>query len=838
MLSPSEHSNIRSSRRDTRSLSHNITSEDDTSNFSYNSDNVLRSPQNLSTSSRNYSSIADALSSRPNVEEDANKMTTRPLAVISEEDMSREIGANDYESKRVKAQKKKTPRDLRRWAYPSPAYYRDKSSSDHCTPDIPTNPKEWFDKCKNTFDTVYTASERFLYGEQCASATLKFTESNSFEDDRAEDDEVKRESTKIQRENSIVEDDDLSIGVIAAEPSIKNNESGGNDFDDDLSGFETAINETDYDQDTRPPMMRLMKSRDSRSCGSSRAEIEAKSKSHSGHSSSKGKSIHSNSRGNSVHSHLSSELPKDYTLADAIRHASLSTQTNEANRTRVSQEPRGGKLKMKHSLHVRGMNNKPPPMPPKPPKLDVDTNSKEQPKIRSPKSSETNETSDITVDSSCVGDSRHSKRSIVDSGHSRRSIVIEIETPKAKNESQIDDKSKSSSDGASDKESTSSQPGPPVDDEGTVYTYNTNSTGSTSFKDCYQDAIPSLSTEGTMNTIDEEKTSIIEKMSKQKNPPGIAPLDAFLPSDDKIVKSMALLSVTAAVIKTDGIISDKRDPDVDEVESVPSAPSYPKETEQKEIAQDPDAKTSNDVESFLAESESILPLATLHDDREVEPVKENITKNPMIDEDVVLSPVWSDGGNKGRPEDLPFESMKESALLENVSPSPILDNVIKIESAIKGGYVEDNTVFGEDTVFDGILDEKGPESEEKVLSKSFFDSSLPIAVESTESQGDIIVKQSTTSEGASSETKRRSVEDRRRRRLRQRRKFEKVLRGEDDGSSLSSSTLSGSGSHEDDPQQPITTSSKTFLGDDKMPLISASFDTGFQPVPAVVEETQ
>jgi len=946
ILSPSGKSNMHHNTRDLRSSTPKTAGEEDASNFSYYSDNVLRTPQSYSSSSRTHSNFMDVSSVEPNVEKDTDKVnipstigaTTGALAVISEEVTVAESGISDDT---MKKKLKKPPRDVRRWAYPAPSYYNGKSSGSHSDCDVPANPKEWFDKCKDTFETVYTASERFLDRAQCASASLNFADVNSFEDD-LEDDIEDRESRnqsagtytpeRIQKENSIVEDEDYSVSAIAAEP-VKNSGSGDIYLDDDLSGFETAINDTDYEQDERPPMMRLMKSRDSRSCASSRDGIDTRSKStksvsrHSGGLTSI--SRHSSSKGGSFHSHLSTELPKDYTLADAIRHASISTQTSEANRTRVSQEPRGNKIRRDPSAHVRKLTSKqpppPPPVPPKPPKLDADADAKptDQPRIRSPKSSETNETSDMTATGSSfdvlvtkLTDSVRSKRSIfdsnqpkrptVDSNQPMRPMVISVKTPTMENTIKTDGKSTAGSNGTStsfkEECAFSSQTEARVDDDddddddddkGTVYTYNTNSTGSTLFKDCYQDAIPSLPTEDTL--LEEEKAAAWKKRDRgEKDAAAVA---AFLPSDDKIVRSVALLSVSAAVLNADGkaggIPKDSNEDD-DEVESVPPPASgyhhHPEETEAKggTAANDDDhhpvsfttpvSKAATETASSATEEPwdggesrpSKAPAAKGKDD------DETASKNPMIDRDDEASAADDHRGSEGSGESpaeaeeddddsspqprsepkrkqlrtmLPPAEEEEEALSSS-SPAPPHS-----ESRKERGAVPDPTAITPLTLTTttkesphlhrqqppplAAFEEEGKDEEEyRVPQTTATPTTTTITTTTT-----TVTSSSATKQVSSTLWEPRSVEERRRRRLRQRRKFEKVLLGveDDESSSLSSSTLSGgggggkgpaaaaAGGSEDDDDDPPPPCEQPF--DENVPLISASFDTGFDPVP-------
>ena len=228
-----------------------------------------------------------------------------------------------------------------------------------------------------------------------------------------------------------------------------------------------------------------------------------------------------------------------------------------------------------------------------------------------------------------------------------------------------------------------------------------------------------------------------------------------------------------------------------------------------------------------------------------EHLDDNIKQNPMIDLDEDSEPVLKETSEIRI--EAPLEPIEEVGPQE-VSPTPSLDGPEQNVLVVEGHAKED---LEEDTVFDGILDDKVPKSD------SFVSNFLSFKEGSTEQQrpskrglggGDPTVTDSQqnirsllsseeeedstieatpiTKKVASALREPRSVEDRRRRRLRQRRKFENVLRGMDDSSSLGSSTLSAGGSSSSEEEEAID-----------QPLISASFDTGFDPVPVIAEES-
>lgn len=190
-------------------------------------------------------------------------------------------------------------------------------------------------------NTVDFISKNILDRTQCASSSINVTESSSFDEDQ---------SLNIENENSIIETEQ-----------------------------QEDKDEMDFEQDERPPMRRLMET------GTDRKSIERQQKC------------------DGVESLQSTELQNGYTLADSLRHTSVSDATKETNRT--SKEPCGNKLMTDGSSHMRA---RPSPSTASPPRIKLDIDSKlmkQQEHIRSPRSSETNETSDLTAVTSMSGHS-------------------------------------------------------------------------------------------------------------------------------------------------------------------------------------------------------------------------------------------------------------------------------------------------------------------------------------------------------------------------------------------------------------------------------------------------
>ena len=580
---PSEHSNIHSSRRFARTNVLNAATEDETSGRSKSySDHVLRSPHNLSTSTRFSNAIAN---------------TPGPLlGAIAEElsatESSTSASASKHNGNKVGNQKSKS--DHRRW------------SSHGRYPDTPSNPKELAQKWVKTAKSVYDASGKIINKAQCTSASIDITGSDSNLGD-----EQDQKQTELQ--NSMIEEDGHNVSAMAKESEKKIDQKECTSKaceNDDQSDFETAADTMGdlVEHDLRPPMLRLQQLRsESRSQGSRenaslngslhedlKASIDSRSKSGSG----------------SVHSRLSSELPEGYTLVDSIRHASLSAQTSGANRTKPSKEPRGNKVKNSASVHIRKTMVPPPLLPPRP-QLDPDENLKPQ-SLKSPKSSETNETSDLTaVSGSSSGDLHVSH--LEDSTHSRKMMVIHVE----------DTKEPPSDDATVNTYSTDG-------DQKTVTSHNTNntgSTGSTDFRDCYQDAIPSLS---TMGTVREDDVSTIASAPKKVNRKDIVmdpiPDNMAVPSDTNIVKSMALLSVSATVLKN---TKDTRIPEESEEYEVESVPSTSIHSRQEDVEEP--------VEEYVGDSSRSLAkgrLTTLHEvGVEESCTEEEKTGNALMDQE-------------------------------------------------------------------------------------------------------------------------------------------------------------------------------------------------------------
>ena len=219
---------------------------------------------------------------------------------------------------------------------------------------IPVNPK----KCLGILQsTVGSVSKKFLHRSQCASSSINVAESRSFDE------------YEIEYENSMIEIEEQAGNESMAQVHGKK--------EVDLI-IASPTNEMDFEQDERPPMRRLMESgTDRRSIGSG---VNRRQRRNGGN-----RSLHS------------MDMPNGCELADSIRHASISGALKELNR--ASKDPRGNKLKTDDSVHVRSTS--PPPRI----KLDIDSElMKQHELVRSPRSSETNETSDLTALTSASSD--------------------------------------------------------------------------------------------------------------------------------------------------------------------------------------------------------------------------------------------------------------------------------------------------------------------------------------------------------------------------------------------------------------------------------------------------
>jgi len=670
--SPSEHSNVHSKHGSFRS---NILSSSERSS-AFMSDSECLSP-----SSRNGDSIADVVSNGPSDEERKDDgvtnvvatigVSTGPLAIITEEGSIN----SDHTLKRIATKEKDSTSTPRQLGNSAPSYcteYTDHSRGS----EMPSTPKEWLEKWKTT---VVFHSERILDKAQCASASINLADSNSFEDDQDGNEGAKkhsgRDSTRnsasqrVKQKNSIIEDEDNSVSVIVA-PEKKDGreqhfEESSLCYEDDLSGFETAV------QDERPPMLRLQKSRnDSKSIGSrDGSNGGSRDGSHDGIDSNKLGSM----GGSSVHSRLSTEVPEGYTLADSIRHASLSTMNNGANRTRMSQEPRGNKLKKDPSTHVRSRHLPSHPLPPTAPKLlkqDPDLNAKYQQQIRSPRSSETHDTSVMTAVTNSSSDLGVTK--MADSTHSKRSMVIHVENT----------------------ETIQHQPSVDEDcDKETVFSYNTTSTGSTEFKDCYQDAIPSMS---TMGTVLEDEVAPKNVAHKENMLEIIPDNTTFLPSNENILKSMALLSVSATVLKMTADNSNRDEYDEYEVESMPSTRSYPEEEIVEEaiveeaIVEDVTVEENKDSEALFNDLESVPSTQSYPEEAIVdEAIVEDVTVEENKDSEASSNELESVPSTQSYPE----KAIVEDVTVEDVTvEEAIAEEAIVEEAIVEEAIVEDVTV--------------------------------------------------------------------------------------------------------------------------------------------------
>ncbi len=882
LLSPSEHSNIHSSRRNSRSVVFDDLNEEKTSTtFITNQEHRVRSPQAYN---------AEGQDETRKYPETSVGVSNAPLAVITEEVAGTESSTSESTPNRKSKETNVPvrPTTIRRWAYPAPAYYNEKSDY-HRGSEMQPNPKEWIEAWKNTINSV---SGKILDRAQCASASINFADSDSFEDDTEENSVVKMmsmpaASQRMKQQNSIIEDEDNSVSIVAAEVSIDN---------DDMSGFETAANTMDFEQDERPPMLRLMKSRtDSRSCGSrdgSHDEVQC---------------TNSTSKNGYNCSHrLSRDLPEGYNLADSIRNSSLSDQNNEATATRATKEPRGNKLKTDLSSHIRGGSI--PSLARQ--KLDPECKQKDQERIRSPKSSETNETSDLTTVSASSADVvvtelTDSKLSIIPM------VLVGEETSEGK---------ESTDNLGSIENSPLNKPTIVVDDDAdkaTVFSYNTTSTGSTEFKDCYQDEIPSFSTMGTL--LEDETSSLsTKKNSRKENSLKNIHGASLLASDANIVKSVALLSVSATVLKSSQNIYTFKDSEVFEMESVPSAPSYTQEEAVLTSIAEESSDLLNKEQPKNLESEQSP--CTLHEDNSI--IKISVTKDPLgkmskeggsnrnlsaLDEGMDSEETdmkESDCNprnleNEDDQVDVEFQKPKlqqeesfpdhqmtkidvsESMMKYNThDQSTFLRRFTSIETININKHLRtaldqvavENKINPDDLILESLQQQESVKKQERIrlnshqfqgslelenclVEQSYIDEPLNDLTQSSEPNylcKDMMMRDPTTTvpilEGnddevkSTSRTKKissklrepRSVEDRRRRRLRQRRKFEKILRGEDDSSSMSSSTMSGGGSQRDSKlYQEEKGNIESNDVDIVAPLISASFDTGFGSAPMI-----
>ena len=857
VMSPSEHSNIQSNHGGLRSILRNAESSGQVLSDGY-SDEVMK-----------------------DVDVDIG-VSVGPLAVISEG----VAGAESVTSERASKRKDRKEIDEDR------------------SPEMPSNPIEWFEKLKSTVGSV---SEKILDRAQCTSASINFTESNLFDDDHevnnvvaqknpSRDSKRSSASQRLKKENSIVEDENCGVSVVPEDCSVSVMPEAeiDNDNDDDLSGFETAVNTMDFEQDERPPMLRLIKSRtDSRSCGSREGSREGNVNGVL--------SNNSFSNSGSVPSRLSSEVPAGYTLADSIRYASLSAQNNGANRTRASKEPRGNKVANDPSSHVR--DGSLPLPPPTQPKLDPECKLKDQERIRSPRSSETNETSDLTAVSASSSDVMVTQ--IADSTHSKRSMVVEVES------NTLDDGKMTKTLGEISIVNFAPNTTQPMvdddDDKGTVYTYNTTSSGSTEFRDCYQDAIPSMSTMGTALEDDGIALSAQKTVQKEIVSENIYET-SFLPSNESIVKSMALLSVSATVLKTAGFDRIEECLEEYEVESVPSASTYPHE----DIAEDSIAEERNEplLEESLTKLESNDILQTLDDNEgnvedsivEKENESESLEKgesneahndgneescieeesaeafhgNSEADSGIDMSEGICPKADVG---DFPilkkslFESLNQRDSREVLSTLGESDSIEdrRPEKDFRKHVEqtqEDEASDADELILESLKHQESVNNQGKPRLQSFqledfleeqpsidqpnfsnqesLDEDLQLVTETRKQrylrEDPISTDPSTLENNLSTLTTRkvssklrepRTLEDRRRRRLRQRRKFEKVLRGEDDTSTMSSSTMASGNSRSQSQRE--SRSAETMH--EHVPLISASFDTGFGSVP-VIDESQ
>ena len=131
----------------------------------------------------------------------------------------------------------------------------------------------------------------------------------------------------MKRQNSILDDEkDNSVAEEEEEDYDHDyNKDGFCDNDDDdsnLSGFETAVNTLDFEQDERPPMLRLLRGRNDSNSYESRDAPDSKSKT---------------TDNNDFDTRLSTGGGTGYSLADSIRYASLPSR-NGGDRKMMLQE--------------------------------------------------------------------------------------------------------------------------------------------------------------------------------------------------------------------------------------------------------------------------------------------------------------------------------------------------------------------------------------------------------------------------------------------------------------------------------------------------------------------
>jgi hypothetical protein len=417
---------------------------------------------------------------------------------------------------------------------------------------------------------------------------------------------------------------------------------------------------------------------------------------------------------------------------------------------------------------------------------------------------------------------------IANSSHSQRSVPIHIEAPNEKKVMESEEKN------SENFVSFNVQKELPVDDDGdkaTVTSYNTSSTDE--FRDCYQDAIPSLS---TMGTVLEDETYPAPERNERKD------RITFLSSNENIVKSMALLSVSAAVLKTTQKNSHQAESEEDEVESVPSTSSQSND----ELVEDQTTEANSE------EAEPKEPLETLHEEPEMPEVDEeeesDTTKDICVKEGVVDGPLM-EGSNESSNnlladcETLGPQDFEEDIVTEEIGE----DGGVKLFSkeaqpsnhpAMEEGDIvfkqppnENEAVSLDELIFQSLKHQDSSEAQppmDGMMDNDFVEDSIMMKSPELQTLAEgIELKSTSNTKKASSKLREpRSIEDRRRRRLRQRRKFEKVLRGEDDSSLMSSSTMS-SGEN--------ASRSESNGNVPEHPLISASFDTGFGSVPVIEE---
>jgi hypothetical protein len=414
--------------------------------------------------------------------------------------------AKDGDSKKGNMTPSTPSSPLRRWAYPSPLpsprrrrCRKNSSASDN-------TPFAWLGQWR---DSVESVSKKILDRTPSCSSTSIFFEDNDDND--------------LEKENSLIDHDYVgyvgyvggSRDIIKVKEAVDGNDDDFKeyDYDDDLSGFETAIdydqqverhpmprlegsrsslltendyqqqdqdelhpmlrlqrsrdslsNENDYQQDhqdERPPMLRLQRSRNSRGDHVSLSSMDCDTATMKS-------CVSDYSRLSSLNGGAA-RVVKDkigYSLADSIRDASMTARNRDLRKKRMSREPRGNKLTNEPSTHIHTISD--------------------QQRIRSPRSSETQITADLTATSG--GSSELLVTAIDESDNiSTKSSMIGY----VKNLYHASKKNAAKTDGK--EEDIRRQRNDNASEHGSVTSGipSTSSTHTSAFMDCYEDEVQS-----------------------------------------------------------------------------------------------------------------------------------------------------------------------------------------------------------------------------------------------------------------------------------------------------------------------------------------------------------